>query len=118
MILEGKIWGHTSPIFSANNVEIHRIEGKKGGISSIHKHQSKQSMLFVESGIIKIAIIKNDYHLTDETILKAGQSTIISIEEWHNFEIIEDAICYEIYWVTLDPHDIIRKNCGSYKPEP
>ena len=113
MNISGKIWGQTSLLFSANNVEINRIEGKKGGISSVHKHTFKYSMFFIESGIVKITIKKNDYNLIDETILKNGQNTIIKPEEWHNFEIIEDAIFYEIYWVTLDPNDITRSNCGS-----
>lgn len=112
-MIYGKIWGQTEPIFAANNVEVHRIEGKKGGISSNHKHNSKQSMFYIESGIVKIVIEKNDYELIDETILEDGQSTTIHAGEWHRFEIIEDAICYEIYWATIDPLDIERKDCGK-----
>jgi len=114
-MIYGKIWGQTQLIFSINNVEIHRIEGKTGGVSSLHKHISKHSMIFVESGIVKISIKKNDYDLIDETILRQGQCTTIEPTELHKFEIIEDAICYEIYWVTLDPLDIIREDCGKFK---
>jgi quercetin dioxygenase-like cupin family protein len=114
MQVHGKIWGTTSPIFCKNNVEIHRIVGKKGGRSSNHKHISKHSMFFVEKGKIKIVIEKNDYSLIDETILTPGQSITISPHEYHYFEVIEDdSIAYEIYWTQIDPNDIERKNVGS-----
>jgi quercetin dioxygenase-like cupin family protein len=110
----GKIWGQTSLIFHKNNVEIHRIEGIKGGKSSNHTHKSKISMMFVEKGCIAIYVEKNNYKLVDKTILTDGQSTIIMPEEYHYFEILEGGtICYEIYWVEINPEDIIRKDHGS-----
>lgn len=110
----GKIWGHTSKIFSKNNVEVHRIEGFVGGKSSMHRHTSKWSMFFVEQGVLKILIEKNDYPLTDETILAPGESIVIKPNEYHAFEIMQqDTIAYEIYWTELDSNDIERKNCGS-----
>ena len=114
MDVSGKVWGRTSKIFEANNVEVRRIVGVKGGRSSIHKHASKMSMIWVESGMISVTVEKNDYDLSDKTILTSGQSTIIKPHEFHYFEILDDGtICYEIYWVTLNDDDIIRKNCGS-----
>ena len=112
---EGKAWGSTNQIFSNNSTAVHRITGKLGGICSTHKHTTKFSMFFVEKGIVKISIEKNDYALTDVTTLAAGQSTIIKPGEFHWFEIMEEgAVCYEIYWVgDLDQNDIIRKSCGS-----
>ncbi len=115
MNISGKIWGHTSLLFAANNVEVHRIQGIQGGFSSTHKHNSKFSMFIVEQGRVKISVTKNDYDLVDETILTAGQSTIIPPGEFHKFEMLSDAVCYEIYWVTLDPKDIIRLDCGHLK---
>lgn len=110
----GKIWGETSNIFSKNNVEVYRIQGKKGGKSSNHKHTFKLSSFFVEKGSIAVFIEKNDYNLTDKTILNSGESTVIKPNEYHWFEILEDdTVCYEFYWVELDSSDIQRKNCGS-----
>lgn len=113
----GKIWGKTSPIFSKNNVAIHRIEGGKGGRSSNHKHAAKHSMFFVEKGKVAVSVEKNDYQLTDTTTLLPGNSTTILPNEYHYFEILEDdSVCFEIYWTEIDPNDIIRKNCGSVEP--
>ena len=110
----GKVWGETSKIFSKNNVEVYRIAGRKGGKSSSHKHTFKLSLFFVERGSIAIEIEKNDYNLTDRTVLKAGESTMIKPNEHHLFEILaDDTVCYEFYWVELDSSDIQRKNCGS-----
>jgi quercetin dioxygenase-like cupin family protein len=110
----GKIWGFTSKIFAKNNVEVHRIVGYSGGKSSIHRHTAKWSMFFVELGEIKLCIEKNDYSLTDATILKEGESIIIKPNEYHWFEIVKQgSIAYEIYWTELNPDDIERKNCGT-----
>lgn len=109
----GKVWGHVTELFKKNNVKIMRIEGVKGHKSSVHIHNHNKSMFYVESGVIKISVKKNDYDLTDITILNKGESTIISNGEYHNFEVVEDAIAYEFYWVELDENDIVRINCGS-----
>jgi len=110
----GKIWGYTSKIFSKNNVEVHRIFGWEGGKSSLHRHTAKLSMFFIERGKIKILIQKNEYPLTDETVLETGQSIVIQPNEYHSFEILEDmTVAYEIYWTELDSNDIERKNCGT-----
>ena len=57
---QGKIWGETSPIFNKNNVEIHRIEIKKGGYCSKHKHEHKFNAFFVEKGKLQISVWKNN----------------------------------------------------------
>jgi mannose-6-phosphate isomerase-like protein (cupin superfamily) len=110
----GKIWGFTSKIFAKNNVEVHRIEGKLGGKSSLHRHTAKWSMFFVERGHLKIHIEKNDYPLMDETILAPGETIVIKPNEYHSFEIYTaNTVAYEIYWTELDSNDIERKNCGT-----
>ena len=113
MDVAGKAWGMTSKLFMQNNVEVCRIQGKKGGKSSIHRHTSKISMFFVESGSLLIAVEKNDYNLTDKTILLPQQSTIIKPNEYHSFEVLEDCVVYEFYWVTLESEDIERRDVGS-----
>lgn len=110
----GKIWGYTSKLFSKNNVEVHRIVVEHGGTSSLHRHTAKWSMFLVERGTLKIRIEKNDYPLTDITLLDAEQSIVIRPNEYHSFEgIAEETIAYEIYWTELNPDDIERKNCGT-----
>ena len=110
----GKIWGETSPIFSRNNVEIHRIFGKKGGRCSKHKHEHKFNMFFLESGEMEIKVWKNDYDLVDSTILKnTGDQSIVKPGEYHQFIVLEDCICFEIYWTQLNCSDIVREECGK-----
>lgn len=117
MEITGKIWGSTSPLFYKNNVEINRIEGKKGGFCSKHYHRSKFNLFFVESGKLKITIWKS-YGLADETILGPMQTTIVKPGQYHQFEVLEDCVALEIYWTELDPDDIERESCGGIDFEP
>jgi mannose-6-phosphate isomerase-like protein (cupin superfamily) len=113
--VRGKIWGSTTPLFCKNNVEIHRIEGKKGGFCSWHCHRSKYNRFLIESGRLKITISK-DYGsgvLEDETIIGPGQQTTVAPGEYHKFEVLEDCVAFEIYWVELDPGDIERETVGG-----
>ena len=61
--MQGKVWGTSDLIFNKNNVEVHRITGIKGGKSSKHKHQSKISLIYIESGAMAVIVEKNDYAL-------------------------------------------------------
>jgi len=110
---KGKIWGKTDLIFSKNGIEIHRIKIKAGGFCSLHKHIHKSNVFFVESGLLKISVHKNDYQLVDETILQPGFQTTVGPGEFHKFEAIEETIAYEMYYTTLDPADIVRKDVGG-----
>ena len=108
--IQGKVWGKTQPIFLKNNVEIHRIEAKKGGYCSKHKHEYKYNAFLVEEGKLKITTWKNDYDLVDETIV---ENTTCKPQEYHKFEVLEDTVAFEIYWVELSEKDIVRENCGG-----
>ncbi len=111
--IQGKVWGITQELFFKNNVEMHRIEVKKGGFCSKHKHEHKYNSFFVESGKLKIKIWKNAYNLIDETILTPQCMCIVSPNEYHLFECLEDTVAFEIYWVELDRKDIDRENIGG-----
>ena len=111
--IQGKVWGNTCPLFCKNNVEIHRIEIKKGGYCSKHKHEYKYNAFYIESGKIKIKAWKNEYDLIDETVISTNQITTCPPQEYHMFEALEDSIVYEIYWVELSEKDIIRENVGG-----
>ena len=115
MEVQGKIWGQTTPLFNKNNVEIHRIEGRKGGYCSKHVHASKYNRFLVESGRLKITITK-DYGsgiLDDVTVIGPGEQTTVAPGQWHQFEVLEDCVAFEIYWVELDPDDIERETVGG-----
>lgn len=113
MQVQGKIWGSTSTLFSNNNVEVHRIIGNVGGYCSVHRHNNKYNMFFVECGKLKIRTWKTDYDLIDETIIVPGQHCIIAPGQYHQFEVLESTVAYEIYWTEIDAEDIDRKSCGG-----
>jgi len=115
MIKSGKFWGETSPIFNKNNVEIHRLTGKQGGYSSVHKHHAKYNMFLVEEGEIKITTWKDDSGKPDETILNTGDTCIVPPGLFHKFDVMHHCVVYEIYWVELAVDDIERKDHGGVK---
>ena len=113
MKTQGKIWGLTQEIFKNHNFELHRIEAKKGGFCSKHKHIHKFNAFYIEKGKLKLTIFKNDYDLVDETIVQTGQIATAKPGEYHMFEALENTICYEIYWVELNHSDIERETVGG-----
>lgn len=113
--IRGKVWGSTRQLFKQNNVEIHRIETKKGGYCSRHSHKMKYNMFFVESGELEVVIYRQypGKVLEDTTILRDGEMTFVEPGVDHMFRSITDCVAYEIYWVTLDPSDIVRATVGG-----
>jgi len=112
---QGKAWGETATLFEGNNVEVHRIVGRSGGFCSVHKHQHKYNMFFVESGTLKITEWKDDSGTVDETLLKSMDSCVVPPGNKHKFDVLEDCVAFEIYWVTLNPKDIQREVYGGMK---
>lgn len=110
-IVHEKIWGTTQLIFCKNNVEIHRIDIKKGGFCSKHKHEKKFNLFYVESGDLSVTIFEDDDTKLNE--LTHGMSLIISPGQIHMFEATSDCVAYETYWIELDVDDIIRYNVGG-----
>lgn len=114
-VVRGKIWGNTTTIFAKNNVEIARIDVNKGGYCSTHKHMFKYNMFYVESGTLKVTILRPDAGslIEDITTLSAGQSTYVEPGLLHNFCATDAVIAYEIYWTTMAFDDIIRESVGG-----
>jgi quercetin dioxygenase-like cupin family protein len=110
---QGKVWGETARIFIGNNVEMHRIVGKKGGYCSKHAHEHKYNMFFCEQGVLKIIEWKEDSGTVDVTFLKNCDSCVVPPGSYHKFEVVEDCVAYEIYWVTLESSDINREDHGG-----
>ena len=113
MAIQGKVWGGTKKIFANNNFELHRIEVKKGGFCSKHKHIHKINAFYIEKGKLKIPIHETDCDLVDETIASTGDLSIVKPGKFHEFEALENTIAYEIYWVELNHDDIERENVGG-----
>lgn len=112
-ILSGKIWGKTECIVMNQFCEMHRIEVKSGMRCSTHLHKFKVNGFYVESGILEIHAIKNDYNLTDITVLNAGEYTEIQPNEKHFFVAKTDVIAIEIYFPKGIGDDIMRDNVGG-----
>ncbi len=110
--ISGKIWGKTEMVLANGVLEFHRIETKKGGVCSEHKHEFKWNGFFVESGKLLIRVWKGDYDLVDETILGAGDFTQVKPGEFHQFEALEDTVAFELYWAEFNQSDIVRRSVG------
>ena len=46
--------------------------------------------------------------------LRAGDMTTVAPKKLHQFEAVEDTVCYEIYWTEIS-EDIVRKSFGGLK---
>ena len=109
----GKFWGSTSPLFCKNNVEIHRLEGVRGGYSSKHRHHAKYNMFILESGSLRIVTWKDASGLPDTTVLEPGDTCTVPPGLYHRFEVVAPCVAYEVYWTELRPDDIERADHGG-----
>ena len=113
MEIQGKVWGTTELIFKNPVLEFHRINVKAGYKCSLHKHEHKWNGFYVVSGTLEIHVQKNDYALTDVTVLKAGDFTTVKPGEYHEFICTADCHAFELYWPELLSTDIKRKDHGG-----
>ena len=110
---QGKIWGETVLVAHIPGVlEFHRIEAVKGGVCSKHAHQSKTNGFFVESGKLLIREWQQRYDLVDETILGPGDYCTVPPGIFHQFEVLEDVVAFELYYAELLGDDIVRESVG------
>jgi len=111
----GKVWGSTIEIKRTENFSLHRLSIKEGGVCSKHKHDFKINGFFVEKGKLLIRTWKDSQGLIDETVLTDSQYTEVLPLEYHQFEALEDTVCYEFYWHHPIFEDIIREKPGLKK---
>jgi hypothetical protein len=62
---------------------------------------------------LEIHVRKNNYELTDVTVLRAGDFTSVRPGEYHYFVCTEACSALELYWPELLSEDIKRKNTGG-----
>ncbi len=113
---QGKVWGTTQLVFAYNSTETHVIAGKAGYKCSSHSHRYKWNRFVVLSGKLKILQYNdccNQDCVEDCTTLTSGQVTDVPPGILHQFEVLEDCIAIEIYWVTLNAQDIERFSTGG-----
>jgi mannose-6-phosphate isomerase-like protein (cupin superfamily) len=109
----GKVWGDTSVLIQNSLVELHKINIKAGYRCSEHKHEHKWNGFYVISGVLEIHVSKNDYKLTDITVLRAGDFTTVRPGEFHKFVCVEDCVALELYYPEALSEDIVRKDHGG-----
>lgn len=112
-LINGKVWGNTSALIQNSFVELHRINAKAGYRCSEHKHAHKWNAFYVISGELEIHVRKNDYELTDVTVLRAGDFTTVSPGEYHWFSCTVDCAALELYYPEGISEDIQRKSVGG-----
>ena len=108
----GKVWGTTELLEANGAMEFHRIEMIKDGVCSKHLHRYKWNGFYVESGKLRIKVWQKDYTLIDITELGPGQYTKVKPGLYHQFEVVEDGIAFEIYWSEFSHNDIVRETVG------
>jgi quercetin dioxygenase-like cupin family protein len=111
-MIAGKVWGSTELIEANGALEFHRIDAKKGGVCSKHKHEFKWNGFYVEQGSLLIRVWQNDYELVDETVLIPGMWTKVKPGVYHQFEVLDDCIAFEVYWAEFNHNDIVRETVG------
>ena len=112
-MINGKVWGSTQKIFENQNFEVHRIEIKKGGYCSKHKHDYKHNLFFIESGQLEITVWKDG--LEDTTTIGPLQTSDAKPGQFHQFNAKTNVIAYEVYYSEPISGDIIRETMGGIR---
>lgn len=113
--VRGKVWGKTLTVADSPFVHIERISILPNSRCSVHEHKFRPNGFHVIKGQLTIVVKKNDYDLTDRTVLNAGDTTMVDPTEFHSFETGRQG-CEAIEWYTpqpLDRSDIRRLDVGA-----
>jgi len=111
-MIEGKVWGKTVCVVETDYFSIHYLRILAGGFCSEHVHRAKMNRFFVIKGRLEIMIWQPS-GVIDTIILKEGESTDVPAGVFHRFKAVEETDCIEIYQVSIDRWDIIRRSTGG-----
>jgi len=110
----GKVWGSTELLIATPLIEVHLLTIRPNARCSLHCHRSKWNAFFVQSGLLKIEVHKNDYALVDVTELGPSEFTTVAPGEFHRFLTGDDPVtAIEIYYPAALAEDIVRKDVGA-----
>lgn len=118
MTIAGKVWGTTEVVLANPTVEVHRLVIEPWHRCSLHVHDRKSNAFIVTKGKLYIDVVKNDYELTDTTVLLPGMPAAVAKPgEHHRFRTGEEG-CegFELYYLEPLADDIRRKGCGGPIP--
>ncbi len=116
-LMSGKVWGLTQEVWTGPHSEVHLINTKKGGFCSRHRHEHKWNLFHIIQGHLRVTIWQHS-GLEDIIDLYDGQSCQIPPNVLHQFEAVADTSALEVYWVELNPADIVRESEGGMTPAP
>jgi hypothetical protein len=111
-----KSWGLSSCLFEAADIEAHCLHIVRGGHSSCHRHMSRDSLLLVESGRLKITTYDGDQR-RDVVLSTRAPAAEVLAGAWHRFEALEPTCAVELYRAQpgsiLVTDDIVRRDTGG-----
>lgn len=114
----GKVWGITEPLVESPLFSMHRLTILPNARCSKHSHKYKWNGFYVESGTLIIEVEKADYPLTDKTVLGPREFCQVRPGEVHWFRTEDGPVeAVEMYYLEPLSEDIVRKDCGSVKPQ-
>jgi mannose-6-phosphate isomerase-like protein (cupin superfamily) len=91
-----KSWGHEEWIVNNDLYCGKRLHFTvRGGKTSMHYHLKKHETMYVESGIFEIRYLDRTTGLLEVTILRIGESLVISQETRHQIVAIESGVLIE-----------------------
>lgn len=109
---QGKSWGHTTQVLKTPFCEMHAIEINPWSRCSKHKHQYKSNLFYVTQGELLIKVYRDN--LVDETLLQAGEWTVVHPNEFHEFQTrSETCVALEVYYPEGIADDIVRLDQGG-----
>lgn len=112
----GKVWGTTELLLKTPLIEVHRLDILPNAFCSMHCHKYKHNAFYVSAGEVFIEVRKNDYALTDITLLGPGEFTTVSPNEYHMFRAGTSGMQgIELYYLEPLSTDIIRETVGGIK---
>lgn len=111
---QGKVWGTTTQILVTPFCEVHHIDVVPYSHCSKHHHKHKYNLFYVIKGELIINTWKTNPNEPDETLLQAGQWTVVKPGDIHQF-IARDKGCeaLEVYFPEGIGEDIIRETIGG-----
>lgn len=91
-----KPWGLCFPMVMGHSIQLDRLLVYAGGFSSLHYHEQKWNLFFVESGELDIWWLKHGGPAT----LKAGDHVVVppGWENVHQFHCRQQTVLFEFYW--------------------
>lgn len=112
------MWGETEVVLATPTCEVHRLSVLPHAQCSLHRHAARWNAFYVLEGEVTIEVVQRAYALTDETVLREGDSATVAPGLLHRFRTGESgARLLEVYYpAALGAEDIERTDAGKRNP--